>query len=150
MKKLSQNGFSLLIVIPAVLMLLSGSGYVVYERQQDKKKQADLQQQIDELKKQPAATQSSQPAESAPQLSEEEKILKAAACKASDKCEIVNKNSQVAHVVKGGTSGGVNVFVAKKDGNWQSVYEGNGDVPPSIATQYNIPDSWIGPQCTDC
>ncbi len=132
-----QNGSSVIEVIMVIVIvgLVIAVAYLFYQNQQ-----ADQQntQKINETRKKNENKQSS--------LSEEQKILIAAGCdKDGADCTIKNKEEKIAQVVSGDEGGGVNIFVAKENGTWMSVYKGNGDVPLDIQEKYLIPTLWVEP-----
>lgn len=139
MKKLNQSGFSgieiALTII--VIVLIGGSGYLVYQRQQDKKEQDTLQKQVNDQKKQNE--------EAKPIVNEDEEILKVVNCDGAEICKVQDKKDNLAWVQVGGETGGGNVYLSKSDGSWKIIYEGNGDVPQETISKYDIPVSWTGP-----
>lgn len=142
--KLKQDGFGVTVVLLVIVVigLIGGTGYSVYERQQDKKERERLAQEVEELK----SNNPKEKASSEPELTEDQKILVAAGCeKDSQSCTVKNKLEKIAQVTKGDDAGGINIFVAKENDEWKVVYEGNGDVPLETEEKYNIPTAWVDP-----
>lgn len=149
MKKLTQRGFGLSTILIAIVAigLVATSGYLVYQRQQDKKDQEKLQQQIEELKleDEKQAEQTKPAAEPEEQLSEDDQIIQAAGCEGAEICEIKDKTAELAWVGSGDGISGITIFVAKTGDTWSSIYKGNGDPSQDQINQYSIPKDWLGP-----
>lgn len=136
MLKLNQKGFSGLELVLAIAMtaLLVGGGVYVYSQRHA----AETKTAQEDVK--------TAPQKSEKVLSEDEQILQAAKCSTSSSCEIKDKQSNLAHVVASSEGGGGHIFLAKETGQWNIIFEGNGDVPDSTVQRYHIPQDWLGPQ----
>lgn len=162
MKKLNQSGFSGIEIALTILIigLIGGSGYLVYQRQQDKKEQDTLQKQVDELKKQGEDSgnkESNSSSGSQESQDEDSKILAAVKIENAgggfDTCEtegvtctIQQQTDKLALVGWGvAEGGGANVFLSKEGQDWTIIYSGNDSVPESVVQKYDIPQSWLGP-----
>lgn len=148
-----ENGFSLLLVLVAIVVLAgtAGAGYMVAEKQNAKQhnSSADADEQSKEYSEASIT-------EKAP-LTEDEKILKAAGCEPNPDtdCKVTDKadgrgidGSQfLAKVsISHNEGGGAVAFLSKQKGEWQVLYKGNGDVPEDIQANYDFPEGWLGPK----
>jgi hypothetical protein len=131
-KQINQKGFSGLEVILFVLLasLVVGGGVYIYTARQVADDSTKTVVKGIETKN---------------ALSEDDQILKAAKCTGTTNCKIVNKQSNLAHVVTNGEGGGGHIYLSKEGNSWTIIFEGNGDVPAETVQKYNIPSDWMGP-----
>jgi len=132
--KASQKGFTLIegLLIVIAVSLVTGVGFYVYNANKDVKPS--------ENSSAPSQTQKTN------DLTEDQKILKAAACSSSPICKIEHKQTNLADVTAGSQYGGGHIFLAKESNEWKIIWQGNGDVPNETVSKYNIPQDWLGPQ----
>lgn len=135
MSKFNQKGFTgleVVLIIALVAVVVGVGTYVVVKRNNESTVGATSSE----------AVSTSKQAES--KLSEDEQILKAAKCNSD--CAIAHKQTGLADVTAGENGSGGHIFLAKENGSWNIIFEGNGDVPQATVSKYNIPGEWLGPQ----